>query len=75
MSPVLYLIIGVIGGGLIVGVITLLTRDRRGGGVTLTDNPLENELRQQLAQRESDLRQLRSQLSEAGNARAAAEAK
>ena len=75
MSPLLYLIVGVIGGGLIVGVITLLTRDRRGGGMALTDNPLENELRQQLAQRESDLRQLRSQLSEASNARAAAEAK
>jgi DNA recombination protein RmuC len=75
VSPVLYLIVGVIGGGLIVGVMILLTRGRRGGGVALTDNPLENELRQQLAQRESDLRQLRSQLSEASNARAAAEAK
>src|SRR6266568_2510337 len=41
----------------------------------MSDSRLENELRQQLAQRESDLRQLRLQLSEASNARAAAEAK
>lgn len=40
----------------------------------MTDNRLENELRQQVTQRESDLRQLRSQLAEASNARAAAEA-
>jgi DNA recombination protein RmuC len=39
------------------------------------DNRLENELRQQLTQRDSDLTQLRSQLAEIGNARAAAEAK
>src|SRR6266568_8896259 len=41
----------------------------------MSDSRLENELRQQLAQRESDLRQLRLQLSEASNARAGAEAK
>jgi len=39
------------------------------------DSRLENELRQQLAQRESELGQLRSQLTETSNARAAAEAK
>jgi DNA recombination protein RmuC len=39
------------------------------------DNRLENELRQQLTQRESDLGQVRSQLTEVGNARATAEAK
>jgi DNA recombination protein RmuC len=39
------------------------------------DNRLENELRQQVAQRETELTQLRSRLTETGNARAAAEAK
>jgi DNA recombination protein RmuC len=72
VSPVLYLITGVIVGGLLVAIMFLM---RRGGvGGALTDSRLENELRQQLTQRESDLRQLRSQLSEASNARAAAEA-
>jgi DNA recombination protein RmuC len=40
-----------------------------------SDFRLENELRQQLGQREADLEKLRGQISEAGNARAAAEAK
>ena len=43
----------------------------RGGG---SDSRLENELRQQISQREAELAQLRGQLAEAGNARAAAEA-
>ena len=72
MDALLYLVVGIIGGGLIAGVIILLTRRR--GGVAMTDSRLENELRQQLTQRDSDIRQLRSQLSEASNARAAAEA-
>jgi DNA recombination protein RmuC len=40
-----------------------------------SDAKLEKELRQQISQRESELEKLRSQFSEAGNARAAAEAK
>jgi len=48
---------------------------RRGGAGVLPDNRLENELRQQITQRESELAQLRSQLTETSNARAAAEAK
>src|SRR6516162_9338420 len=40
-----------------------------------SDARLENELRQQLAQRESELTKSRTQMMEAGNARAAAEAK
>jgi len=40
-----------------------------------SDLRLENELRQQISQRESELIQLRGQIFEAGNARAAAEAK
>ena len=39
------------------------------------DNRLENELRQQITSRETELMQLRAQLTETGNARAAAEAK
>lgn len=39
------------------------------------DPRLENELRQQVARRDSDLEKLRVQLMDAGNARAAAEAK
>ncbi|MGH7993625.1 MAG: DNA recombination protein RmuC [Limisphaerales bacterium] len=45
-------------------------RGRSGG----PDARLENELRQQVNQRESELTRLRSQLTETGNARAAAEA-
>lgn len=40
-----------------------------------SDRRLENELRQQIAQRDSDLEKSRAQLMDAGNARAAAEAK
>jgi DNA recombination protein RmuC len=54
--------------GLVVG--WLIGRGRGGG----PDARLENELREQVTQRERELTQLRSQLTEAGNARAAAEA-
>jgi DNA recombination protein RmuC len=74
VSPLIYLIAGVIGGGFVAAMIFFVMR-RGGSDVTAPDNRLENELRQQLTQRESDLRQLRSQLSEATNARATAEAK
>src|SRR5512146_2817527 len=40
-----------------------------------SDARLENELRQQIGQRESELQKLRGQVSESGNARAAAEAR
>ena len=56
--------------GLVVG--WLIGRARSGGG---PDSRLENELRQQIGQRETELALLRSQLTESGNARAAAEAK
>jgi DNA recombination protein RmuC len=56
--------------GLIVG--WLIGRARGGGG---PDARLENELRQQVSQRETELGQIRSQLIETGNARAAAEAR
>lgn len=60
----------VVGGllGLLIG--WLLGRGR----ALPADDRLANELRQQLGQRESDLAQLRGQLTETSNARAAAEA-
>jgi len=47
----------------------------KGHGPSPADSRLENELRQQINSRETELAQLRAQLAEAGNARAAAEAK
>src|SRR5271170_3776960 len=47
-------------------------KGRGGGG---SDSRLEKELRQQVGQRETELAQLRNQLTDASNARAAAEAK
>jgi DNA recombination protein RmuC len=72
MNPLLYLVVGVISGG---GVALLILLLLRRGGSPMDDSRLENELRQQLTQRESELQQLRSQLGETSNARAAAEAK
>ena len=51
----------------------LLGRGRR--EIAPADSRLEDELRQQVAQRETELNQLRGDLSATGNARAAAEAK
>jgi DNA recombination protein RmuC len=71
MTEVIYLAAGIgLGGcvGLTVG--WLLARSRATPG----DNRLEAELRQQLAQKESELRPLRAQLTEAIQGRAAAEA-
>ena len=45
------------------------------GRAAVPDSRLENELRQQVGQRETELTQLRAQLTETGNARAAAEAR
>ena len=74
MSSGTYIGIGlVIGGGLGLLIGWLLGQSR--APITPADSRLENELRQQISQRETELTQLRSQLAEAGNARAAAEAK
>jgi DNA recombination protein RmuC len=56
--------------GLVVGWLIGRARSRSG-----PDSRLENELRHQVGQRESELTQLRAQLMETGNARAAAEAR
>jgi DNA recombination protein RmuC len=45
------------------------------GRAAVPDSRLENELRQQVGQRETELTRLRAQLTETGNARAAAEAR
>jgi len=64
-------LIAALAGGLI-GFFFGWLKGRSGGG---SDSRLENELRQQINQRESELAQLRVQLTDASNARAAAEAK
>jgi DNA recombination protein RmuC len=68
MNPAVYLLLGV-GLGLVIG---WLLRSLRPS--SLADHRLETELRQQLAQRDADLGQLRSSLTTASNARATAEA-
>jgi DNA recombination protein RmuC len=69
MNPILYVVLGVVLGFVIGWLVRALRQP------AVADTRLENELRQQLAQRESEVGQLRSQLTESGNARAAAEAK
>ena len=69
MSPMLYVLLG-LALGLVIGWLLRALRQP-----AAADNRLETELRQQLAQRESELSQLRPQLTEASNARAAAEAR
>ncbi|HKW29656.1 MAG TPA: DNA recombination protein RmuC [Verrucomicrobiae bacterium] len=73
MSNGAYLIIGLVvggGSGLLIGWLTGRSR----APIAPADSRLENELRQQVAQRETELTQLRSQLTETGNAHASAEA-
>lgn len=69
MSPLLYLVIGLALGG----VIGWLWGSRRSAAAP-TDTRLEGELRQQLAQRESELAQTREQLGQAKTAAATAQA-
>jgi DNA recombination protein RmuC len=71
MTDTAYLLTGlVLGGGLGVAVGWLLGRNKAASG----DSRLEAELRRQLAQKESELVPLRSQLAQANQARAGAEA-
>ena len=69
MNQILYVALGLVL-GFVIG--WLLRALRQPAAV---DTRLENELRQQLSQREFDLGQVRSQLAETGNTRATAEAK
>lgn len=69
------LLIGFALGGVLCFIIGWLVGARRRPASALPDDRLTDELRQQISQRDSQLVQARSQLSEASNARAAAEAK
>lgn len=74
MSPAIYLVIGFATGGAMFFFVGWMIGFRRSSS-SPADNRLENELRQQLVRRDSDLVELRAQLNDAGNARAGAEAK
>ncbi len=74
MSNGAYIGIGLVIGGLLGFFLGwLYARGRRNAGVS--DSRLEGELRDQIKQRDSQLTELRSQLTETSNGRAAAEAK
>src|SRR4051812_49379607 len=68
MSPLVYILLGLALGGVIGWLFRSVCRPQT------ADNRLEEELRQQVVQRESELAQLRSQLAETGSACAAADA-
>ncbi len=72
MPPEIQWLIALLIGGLLGFLFGWLYGRARGGGGP--DARLEKELRDQITQRESELTQLRGQLTETGNARAAAEA-
>ncbi len=73
MSPLENILVGLAIGLALGGAIGWLLGLRR-SAVAPIDNRLENELRQQLSQREMELSQLRGQLGETAQARATAEA-
>jgi DNA recombination protein RmuC len=68
------LLISFVAGGILCFIIGWLVGSRR-RPIVPADNRLEEELRLQVSQKETELTKLRSQLAEATNARAAAEAK
>jgi len=72
MSNGAYIGIGLVIGGLL-GFFFGWLKGR--GRAAVPDSRLENELRQQVGQRETELTRIRAQLTETGNARAAAEAR
>jgi DNA recombination protein RmuC len=74
MNNTMYLLTGLLIGGILCFIIGWLVGSRR-RPIVPADNRLEEELRLQVSQKESELAKLRSQLAEATNARAAAEAK
>jgi DNA recombination protein RmuC len=73
MNPAFYILFGLAIGAAAGGAIGWLLGLRRASSAP-PDTRLETELRQQLAQRAADLNQLRENLTQAGTARAAAEA-
>jgi DNA recombination protein RmuC len=72
MTSTAYLLLGFAIGGAVFFLIGWLAGSRRS---SLSDNRLENELRQQVTQREAELKVVRTQLVEATNAMAASQAK
>ena len=74
MSTAIYVFAG-IALGLVLGCLIGWLLGSRRRPIAPADSRLEEELRQQNAQRDSDLSKLRGQLTDATNARAAAEAK
>jgi len=73
MPPEIQVLLGVIVGG-VIGYFVGLFRGRSRPSV-VTDSRLEQELRDQVAQRDTELQKLRNDAAAAGNARAAAEAR
>ena len=73
MNSTIYLLIGFAIGAVVFFVIGWLVGSRR--VPQKADNRLEDELRQQATQRETELKQVRGQLVETANARAAADAR
>ncbi|MCD6052495.1 MAG: hypothetical protein K0Q55_3913, partial [Verrucomicrobia bacterium] len=71
MEPFIYILIGVVLGG----VIGWLLGASKAVAAPVVDNRLEGELRQQLSQREVELIQLRNQQTQSASALAGAEAK
>ncbi len=73
MNPALYILAGLAIGAVLGGLIGWLAGLRR-ASATPPDSRIENELRQQVAQREAELKQTREGLSLSQTARASAEA-
>ena len=75
MDPLLYLLAGLLLGVLCGGAVGWLWGTRRAPSLPANDDRLANELRQQVAQRESELNSLRDRSAQAEKAQAGAEAR
>ena len=73
MNSALYILLGLAIGGVLGGLIGWLLGQRRAAAAP-PDNRVENELRQQITQRETELKQTREELAQSQTARASAEA-
>ena len=73
MNPALYILVGLAIGAVLGGLIGWLFGQRRASAAP-PDSRVENELRQQIMQRETELKQTREALAQSQTARASAEA-